>query len=107
MNIRFKKISRGPAWERWAILEAQNGDDAIAGEVILTYSDINGYAETDCDILFTRELAEEEIDYLFDEVASIVSDSGTVTLFTTQMVVSKEFSYDEFEDEEEEEEGLE
>lgn len=111
MNIRFSKVSRGPAWERWVILEEQNGDEGFAGEAIITYSDTSSYAEAECDILFVRDLNDEEVDDLLEAASSIISDIGTITIYSTQEIISKDFDFisemddaDEDEDEDEEEE---
>lgn len=98
MNINFRKIARGPAWERWLIVEDQHGDTAFAGEIILTYSDTTGYADAECDVLFTRELDDDEIDELLRSVINILSGQGNVTLFTARQVISKGFSLLEEED---------
>ena len=99
MHLHFRKIGRGPAWERWVILEDQLGDMAFAGEAILTYVDAGSYAEVDCDILFTRELSEPELEDLLNQASSILSGRGNVTVFTAQEVASRGFSLIE-EDEE-------
>ncbi|MHB1001924.1 MAG: hypothetical protein ACYC27_22010 [Armatimonadota bacterium] len=100
MNIKFSKVSRGPAWERWVIIEEQNGEEGFGGEVIITYSDASSYAEAECDILAARELKDEEIDEILEAASTIISDMGTVTIYSTKELVSKEFSFvDEEEDE--------
>jgi hypothetical protein len=91
MNLRFSKIGRGPGWERWVILEDQHGDSAFAGEAILTYSDYSTYADLECDILFTRQLSDEETEDLLDAVTSILSGRGNVTVFAVEEIVTKGF----------------
>jgi len=105
VNVHFRKIGRGPAWERWLIIEDQHGDTAFAGEVIVTYSDVSGFADTECDILFARELTDEEVEDLLKAVIDILSGQGDVTIFTARQVICKGFSLlgedeDDFEDEE-------
>lgn len=100
MHLHFRKIARGPAWERWLLVEDQHGDTALAGEVILTYSDTTGYSEVECDILFARELSDDEVDEVLQSVVSILSGQGNVTLFTAHQVISQGFSLMDEEDEE-------
>lgn len=92
MNIRFRKISRGPAWERWLIVEDQRGDSAFAGEIILTYADASGYGDVECDVLFARELDEDELDEVLKSVTDILSGEGNVTVFIARQLVCKGFS---------------
>ena len=100
MHIHFSKVARGPAWERWAILEEQHGDAALAGEAILTYTDTSTYAELQCDILFARELDESEVEEVLDLACSILSGHGSLSLHTTRQVICKRFSLMEEADEE-------
>ena len=95
VHIHFRKISRGPAWERWLLIEDQRGEDALAGEAILTYSDIGGYSDVECDVLFARDLDDDEIDDLLDAVISILSGQGNVTIFTARQIVTRGFSLQE------------
>jgi len=90
--LNFNRLARGPAWERWLILEDQLGDTAFAGEVIITYTDESVYAEVECVVLFRRDLADEEAEELLNAVSSILSGRGNVTIFTTQEIVSRGFS---------------
>lgn len=92
MQLHFSKIARGPAWERWAILEDQLGDTALAGEVIITYTDIGAYADAECDVLFTRELSESEMEELLDEVYSVLTGRGSITVYTSHELVSQGYS---------------
>jgi hypothetical protein len=92
VNINFRKIARGPAWERWLIVEDQHGDTAFAGELILTYADVSGYADVECDILFSRDLDSNEVDELLKAVINILSGQGNVTVFTAHQMVCKGFS---------------
>lgn len=106
MNVQFRKIARGPAWERWLITEDQHGDIAIAGEAILTYMDLSGYSDVECDIMFARDLDEVETEELLKAAVNILSGQGNIVVFTTRQVISQEFSLvedegpDEFEDNE-------
>lgn len=99
MHLHFNKIGRGQGWERWLLVEDQHGDAAVAGEAILTYTDAGTYADLECDILFTRELKENEVDELLKEACSILSGRGNITIYTAQEVICKGFSlYDEDEE---------
>lgn len=99
MILNFNRLARGPAWERWLILEDQLGDTAFAGEVIITYTDESVYAEVECLVLFRRDLTDEEAEELLNAVSSILSGRGNVTIFTCQEVIARSFSMSE-EDEE-------
>jgi len=92
VHLHFNRVARGPGWERWAILEDQLGDMAFAGEAILTYTDDSSYGDVDCSVLFTRELEEDEAEELLNEVCSILSGRGSVSVYTTQEVVCRGFS---------------
>lgn len=91
MQIHLNKIARGPAWERWVILEDQHGDPAYAGQIVLTYSDTTSDAVFDCDVFFLRELSDEEIDQLLGALSTIVCGDGDATIYTGDEVVSKSF----------------
>lgn len=99
MRPKFRKIARGPAWERWLIIEEQYGDPAFAGEIILTYTDSGVFADLQCDVLLSRELSEDEIEGFLDTLTSLLTGRGHVTIFTANEVVSQTFNM--FEDEEE------
>ena len=92
MHLHFNRVARGPGWERWAILEDQLGDMAFAGEAILTYTDDSSYGDVDCSVLFTRGLEEDEAEELLNEVCSILSGRGNVSVYTTQEVICRGFS---------------
>lgn len=99
MLLRFNRVARGPAWERWAILEDQHGDTAYAGEIILTYLDNSAYADVDCTILFTRPVDDDEIDDILNSVSSLLSGRGNIALHTTQELATRGFSLVPDEDE--------
>ena len=99
MQLHFNRVARGPAWERWLILENQHGDAGLAGEIILTYTDIGVYADVECSVLFRRELTDEEVEELLNAVSTMLSGRGNVTVFTAQEVACQAFSLVE-EDEE-------
>ena len=92
MRMHFGKIARGPAWERWAILEDQLGDTAVAGEVIITYTDFTTYADVECDVLFSRELSGEELEDAMNSLVTILSGRGNINIYTANEVISQEFS---------------
>jgi Fe-S-cluster containining protein len=92
LHLHFRKIARGPAWERWLIAEEQHGDQAFAGEAVLTYSDDSSGAELDCDILFARELTEPEVEDVLSAVCTILSGRGNVTIYSAREVVCRGFS---------------
>jgi hypothetical protein len=92
MNISFRKIARGPGWERWLVVEDQRGDSAFAGEIVITYADTTGYAEAECDVLCGREMSDEEIDQILNSVMTILSGEGNITIFTAHQVICKGFS---------------
>lgn len=105
MNVRFSKVSRGPAWERWVVIEDQNGEEVFAGEAIITYSDASSFADSECDILYTRDLSDEEVDTLLDAASAIISDSGNITVYHAKELLTKQFSFAcDHEDEEEDQE---
>ena len=92
MNLNFNRVARGPAWERWAMMEDQHGDLAFAGEIILTYMDSSVYADVECTILFARDLTEEEAEEVMNSVCSILSGRGNITLYAAQEVLVRGFS---------------
>lgn len=92
MELHFNKIARGPAWERWAILEVLLGDTAIAGEIVVTFSDDTAYADAECDVYFTRELNEDELEDLVDSVMTILSGRGNVNVYIAHEVMCQGFS---------------
>jgi hypothetical protein len=92
VHLHFRKIGRGPAWERWLIVEDQRGDSAFAGEAVLTYSDESAYAEVECDILFARDLESDEMEELLEAASSILSGRGNVTVYTAREVTCQGFS---------------
>ena len=92
VHLHFSKVARGPAWERWMILEEQHGDAAFAGEAILTYTDIGTYANVECDILFAREFKEGEAEELLNAACSILSGRGNINIYTAGEVVSEGFN---------------
>lgn len=100
MQLHFNRVARGPAWERWLILEEQLGDTGLAGEIILTYTDIGVYADVECSVLFHRELTDEEVEEVLNAVSTILSGRGNVTVYTTQEVACQAFSLVEDEEEE-------
>jgi len=104
VNVNFRKIARGPGWERWLIVEDQHGDTAFAGEAILTYADASGYSDVECDVLFTRELEEADIEDLLKSIINILSGQGNVTIFTTRQLACRGFSLIEDEEGEYEDE---
>jgi hypothetical protein len=73
-------------------VEDQRGDTAFAGEVIMTFSDTGGYSDVECDILFSRELDDDEIEELLKSVTNILSGEGNVTVFTSRQVACRGFS---------------
>lgn len=91
MQIQFNKIAHGPAWERWVIVEDQHGDPAYAGQVVFTYSDTTSEAVFDCDVIFLRDLSDEEIDELLDALSTLVCGDGDATIYTADEIVSKSF----------------
>lgn len=102
MQLHFNRVARGPAWERWLILEDQLGDTGLAGEIILTYTDIGVYADVECSVMFRRELTDEEVEEVLNAVSTILSGRGNVTVYTTQEVACQAFSLVEDEEEESE-----
>jgi hypothetical protein len=92
VHLHFNRVARGPGWERWAILEDQLGDMAFAGEAILTFTDDSTYGEVDCSVLFTRGLEDDEAEELLNEVCSILSGRGNISVYTTQEVICRGFS---------------
>lgn len=91
MQIQFNKIAHGPAWERWVIVEDQHGDPAYAGQIIITYSDTTSDRMFDCDVLFLRDLSDEEIDELLEAISTIVCGDGDATIYAADEIVSKSF----------------
>lgn len=92
MQLIFSREARGPAWERWAILEEQHGDMAFAGEVILTFTDESVYADVDCTVLCARTLNEDEVEDVIDAAHSIISGRGRIGIFTTQEIAARTFN---------------
>lgn len=99
MQLHFNRVARGPAWERWAILESQLGENAFAGEVILTYTDDTAYADVECSVLFARVLETDEIEEVLEKVSSLLSGRGNITLYATQEEANRGFSMVEDDDE--------
>jgi hypothetical protein len=73
-------------------IEVQRGDQAFAGQVMITYSDITSDADAECDIFFDRELSNEEVEELLEAAASLLCGQGTITVYTGHEIVSEEFS---------------
>jgi len=99
MKLIFKRIARGPAWERWAVFEQQSEEAVFAGEAILTYSDVTTYADMMCSILINRQLNEAEIENLLDAATSIFSGPGGVSVFFAEELASKTFDISELDEE--------
>ena len=91
MRLVLNRGARGPAWERWAILEEQRGDMAFAGEMILTFTDDSMYADVDCTIMYNRKLADAEIEEVLSAAFSVVSGRGHVTVCTAQELTCRAF----------------
>jgi hypothetical protein len=92
LHLHFNRVARGPAWERWAMMEDQHGDMAFAGEIILTYMDNSVYADVECTVLFTRDLTDEEAEEALDSVCSILSGRGNIALHTAHEITCRGFS---------------
>lgn len=92
MQLHFNRVARGPAWERWAILEDQRGDTAFAGEVILTYLDNSAYADVDCTVLFSRNVEDDEAEEILTEVCTLLSGRGNISLHSSQEIMARGFS---------------
>jgi len=90
--LHFNRVARGPAWERWLILEEQLGDTGLAGEIILTYTDIGVYADIECTVLFHRDLKDEEVEEVLNAVSTVLSGRGNVTIYTAQEIACQAFS---------------
>ncbi len=97
MQIQLNRVARGPAWERWVIVEDQHGDPAYAGQVVITYSDETSEALFDCDIICLRDLSDEEIDYVLNAVSTILCCEGDATIYSAEEIVSKCFCPDDHE----------
>lgn len=91
MQLHFDKLTRGPAWERWLIVELQHGDPAYAGQAIITYSSHGSEATAECDVLFDRRLSDEELDALLDSITSLLCGRGSITVYAGQEIITKEF----------------
>lgn len=91
MDLILNRGARGPAWERWAIMEEQRGDVAFAGEMILTYTDDSVYADVDCTILFNRALSDDEIEDVLGAAFSVLSGRGRVAIYAGQEVTCRCF----------------
>jgi hypothetical protein len=83
----------------------QHGDPAYAGQVIITYSDSSSESNLECDVIFDRDLSNDEAEELLDSVSSLLCGKGTVAVFTGQEIICKDFSlYDHDLDEDEDDE---
>jgi len=103
VQIQFHRTARGPAWERWVIEEGQHGDAAYAGHVVITYSDTTTDAIFECDVVFLRELSEDEMEELLDSLSHILCNEGGASIYSADEIARKCYCPDDEDDFDEDE----